>query len=299
MDTTASPTASQATALFFSKTRQWVETSTTRVAYRVFGGGPPLVLIHGWPLHSFTYRKLLPHLQDHFTCYLLDLPGLGESEWSDTADFSFPGQAANLRRVIDALGLDTYAVLAHDTGASIARHLALIDTQRLRQLAIINTEMPGHRPPWIPLYRHLMALPGAGGALRALLRSDTYLRSGAGFGGCFVDLNLLEGDFKQHIIAPLMQVARRTEGAIRYLRGIDWKLIDAFAAEHQRITIPVQFIWGREDPTFPEPLARRMSTQFPNCVGFDSIAGTRLLPHEEQPLEVVRILRAFLQTQCK
>ena len=284
-----------ATTLFFSKTRQWVETSTTRVAYRVFGSGPPLVLIHGWPLHSFTYRKLLPHLQDHFTCYLLDLPGLGDSEWSDAADFSFPGQAATLGRVIDALGLEAYSVLAHDTGASIARHLALIDTQRLRKLAIINTEMPGHRPPWIPLYRHLMALPGAGGVLRALLRSDTYLRSSAGFGGCFVDLNLLEGDFKQHIIAPLMRFPRRTEGAIRYLRGIDWKLIDAFAAEHQHITIPVQFIWGREDPTFPEPLARRMSTQLPNCAGFESIAGTRLLPHEEKPLEVARILRAFLQ----
>ncbi len=284
-----------AATLFFDEALQWVDTGTALVAYRVFGrGGPPLVCFHGWPLHSFTYRKLLPHLQDRFTCYLFDTPGLGESQWTATTDFSFPGQAANFRQVIDALGLDAYAVLAHNTGASIARLLVLMDPRRVRKLAIINTEIPGHRPPWISLYQHLMGLPGAGAFLRVLLRSDTYLRSGLGFGGCFVDLELIEGDFKQHFIVPLMQSPRRTEGAIRYLRGIDWKLIDGFAAEHQRITVPVQFIWGRDDPTFPEPLAQRMSTQFPNCVGFESIAGARLLPHEEKPAEVARALLTFL-----
>ncbi len=282
--------------LFLAAAVKWIDTGATRVAYRVFGtGGPPLVCIHGWPLHSFTYRKLLPHLQDRFTCYMVDLPGLGESEWTDKTDFSFPGQAANLQRMFKALDLDAYAVLAHDTGASIARHLALLEGPRLRKLAIINTEMPGHRPPWIPLYRHTMGLPGAGVVLRTLLRSDTYLRSGMGFGGCFVDLSLLEGDFREQFIVPLMQSSRRTEGAIRYLRGIDWKLIDHFAVDHQRITVPVQFIWGREDPTFPEPLGRRMSAQFPSCAGFESIAGARLLPHEEKPDEVAQTLLTFLQ----
>jgi haloalkane dehalogenase len=274
---------------------QWIDTGTTHIPYRVFGaGGPPLICVHGWPLHGFTYRNLLPYLHERFTCYVLDLPGLGESEWSDRTDFSFPGQAVNLRRMIDGLGVESYDVLAHDTGATIARHLALIDRPRLRKLAIINTEMPGHRPPWIPLYRHVLLLPGSTTVLRALLRSDIYLRSGAGFGGCFVDPSLIEGDFKEHIVAPLIRSSRRTAGAIRYIRGLDWSVIDGLAAEHQRITVPVQFIWGREDPTFPEPLGRRMSTQFPNCVGFESIAGARLLPHEEKPADVARVLLPFL-----
>jgi pimeloyl-ACP methyl ester carboxylesterase len=109
-----------------------------------------------------------------------------------------------------------------------------------------------------------------------------------------VDLSLLEGDFKEHIVAPLIRSSRRTAGAIRYIRGLDWAVIDRLATEHERISVPVQFIWGRDDPTFPEPLARRMSAQFPNCVGFESIAGTRLLPHEEKPADVARVLQTFL-----
>jgi hypothetical protein len=37
-----------------------------------------------------------------------------------------------------------------------------------------------------------------------------------------------------------------------------------------------------------------MSAQFPNCVGFESIARARLLPHEEQPAEVARTVLRFL-----
>jgi pimeloyl-ACP methyl ester carboxylesterase len=280
---------------FHAEPLRWVDTGTARVAYRVFGqGGAPLVFIHGWPLHGFTYRKLLPYLQERFTCYLLDTPGLGESEWSTATDFAFPAQAANFRRVIDGLGLESYAVVAHDTGATIARYLARLDERRMRKLAIINTEIPFHKPPWIPLYRHTLALPGSAAVLRALLRSDTYLRSGAGFGGCFVDQALLGGDFKRYFVAPLIESPRRTAGAIRYIRGLQWRDVDALAAEHQRMMLPVQLIWGADDPTFPEPLARRMSAQLANCVGFTSIAGARLLPHEEKPTAVAGALRAFL-----
>ena len=33
-----------------------------------------------------------------------------------------------------------------------------------------------------------------------------------GFGGCFNDLSLLEGDFREHFVAPLVRDARRMRG---------------------------------------------------------------------------------------
>ena len=90
------------------------------------------------------------------------------------------------------LGLSRYSVLAQDTGGTFARYLALEDGTRIDRLILINTEMPRHRPPWIPLYQFLMQLPGTLTVFGLLLQSKAYLRSPMGFGGCFDDIHELE-----------------------------------------------------------------------------------------------------------
>src|SRR5688572_26468023 len=235
---------------------RWFDGAGVRLAYRVVGEGPALVLVHGYPTHGATWRKVLPTLSRRFTCYVPDLPGLGITEWRDDTDFTFPGHARLLRAWIDRLGLDGYDVLAHDTGGTIARCLADADGARLSRLALINTEMPGHRPPWIPLYRHLAALPGAHLSFAPLLRQRWFRRSPMGFGGCFVNRDLLDGDFHDHFVAPLLASSRRMQGSLRYLRGIGWDVVDGMREVHARLQMPVQLIWGAEDPTFPMPLAR-------------------------------------------
>jgi pimeloyl-ACP methyl ester carboxylesterase len=148
--------AEATTRFFFDAPAQTIDTGTARLPYLRFGSGPALLLVHGFPLSGFTWRKVLPELAQRYTCYALDLPGMGESEWTDATDFSFPGQGATLKSFVDRLGLDHYSILAQDTGGTFARYLALADSARVENLALINTEMPGHRPPWIPLYQFLM-----------------------------------------------------------------------------------------------------------------------------------------------
>jgi len=132
---------------------------------------------------------------------------------------SFPGQAQTLKTLVDRLGLEHYSVLAQDTGGTFARYLALADSARLGKLVLINTEVPHHRPPWIPLYQRLIPCPGALRASICCCVPGRFLRSGMGFGGCFTDLGLLEGDFHEHVIQPLLRSAPRMEGMARYLRG--------------------------------------------------------------------------------
>lgn len=43
------------------------------------GAGPALVLVHGWAMHSGVFEPLLQHLEQHFRCHLVDLPGHGHS----------------------------------------------------------------------------------------------------------------------------------------------------------------------------------------------------------------------------
>jgi haloalkane dehalogenase len=126
-----------------------------------------------------------------------------------------------------------------------------------------------------------------------LLRSPSYLRSSLGFGGCFTDLSLIEGDFHQFVVEPLVHSPRRREGLSRYLRGAIWPPVDALAQDHARLAMPVQLIWGADDPTFPVGLAHNMVQQFPNA-RLTEIPGARLLVHEEKPDAVARIALDFL-----
>jgi haloalkane dehalogenase len=262
------------------------------IAWRSFGSGPALLLVHGVQLSGASWRKLLPALAARFTCYVPDLPGMGESRWSDATDFTWHGQAATLKGFMDALGVRRYSVLAHDTAGTFARCLALTDP-RVERLALINTEIPGHRPPWIPLYQKLMALPGATLGFRLLLRLRAFNRSPLGFGGCFVDRDLIDGDFHEQFIAPLIRDPQRMEGTRRYLRALTWDVVDGLATAHARLQLPVQLIWGADDPTFPHALARDMVRQLPQG-SLVEIPGTKLLPHEERPEAVAAAALAFL-----
>jgi pimeloyl-ACP methyl ester carboxylesterase len=281
------------TQAFLAAPLHAVETPTARVAYRRFGSGPALLLVHGFPLSGFTWRRVLPRLAERHTCYVPDVPGMGETEWTDATDFSFPGQGRTLKAFVDALGIDRFSVLAQDTGGTFARYLALEVPTRVEKLMLVNTEMPGHRPPWIPLYQFLMGVPGTLTVFGFLLRSNVYLRSSMGFGGCFVDMRHIEGDFHAHVVEPLKSSPRRMDGMRRYLRGAVWGPVDDLAREHARLTMPVLLIWGADDPTFPVALARDMVGQFPNA-RIAEIPGAKLLVHEEKSAEVARLALDFL-----
>ncbi len=286
------PSADAAARAYRAVTAAPVDVDGTVVPVRTFGSGPPLLLVHGFPVSGFTWRFVLPALAERMTCHVVDLPGLGDSRWTDRTDFSFPGQGATLHRVADALGLGPYRVLAQDTGGTFARYLALGDP-RVERLALINTEMPGHRPPWVPTYQRLMALPGAADVLGALTRSGAFVRSPMGFGGFFCDPSRLDGEFEAEFVEPIRRSRAHRDGIRRYLRGARWAPVDALRTRHAELTMPVRLVWGVEDPTFPVALAREMVGQFPDAQLVE-IERAKLLPHEERPDAVLDAVLEFL-----
>jgi haloalkane dehalogenase len=272
----------------------YADVGTAEIAYRRFGDGPSLLLIHGWPLSGLTWRHCIPRLAREYTCIVPDSPGAGDTRWRRDHDFTFRGQAEAYARFLDRLGVASLDVLAHDTGATIARELALIVGARVERLAMINTEMPGHRPPWIRTFQQLARLPGSAAAFGALLRSRAFRHSAMGFGGCFVDDSLLDGEFRDAFVRPLVESRARMVGQIRYLRGIDWALVDGLAKRHREIAAETLLVWGVDDPTFPIARARELPTQLARCAGLREIAGAKLLPHEEKPDDVCDHVLAWL-----
>jgi pimeloyl-ACP methyl ester carboxylesterase len=272
----------------------FVDVGDARICYRKAGEGPALVLLHGFPLSGLTWRKVVPELSKRFTCYAFDLVGFGDSTSPHAEDFSSPGQAAVLRRAISAQGISSYALIGNDTGGWIARELALLDADRVTHLALTNTEIPGHRPPWIPLYQSLALLPGSSVVFGWVLASRYLRRSPMGFGGCFANLDLIDGEFTELFLAPLMASRERLASLTRFLVHMKFARLDQFRELHGKLTMPVAFLWGAADPTFPEEAARAMTSQFPNVAHFRSIPQGKLFVQEEYPDAVARMAIEFL-----
>lgn len=264
------------------------------VYWRREGEGPALVFLHGFPLSGQTWDAVVHRLRVRFSCYAPDLIGLGESRSSAPEDYSSTGQARVLREALSRLGVRSYALVGNDTGGWVARELSLLDAENVSHLVLTNTEIPGHRPPWIPMYQALAHVPGFGAAVRGLLGIRAFRRSPLAFGNCFYDLSRLDGEFHRRFVEPLLASPERMNGVVKFLRWMKFCRLDEFRTLHGRLSMPTLFIWGANDPTFPEANARRMAEQFPNVVGFHTIAGAKLFFYEEHPAQVADLIGRFL-----
>ncbi|MGB3553313.1 MAG: alpha/beta hydrolase [Jannaschia sp.] len=114
----------------------------TRIAVRVAGEGPPLLLIHGFPQNHRCWLPVLPALAVHFTCILPDLRGYGDSDAPaddpEHLTYSKRRMARDLVAVLDALGHDRSHVAGHDRGARVAYRFALDHPDRTHRLAILE-----------------------------------------------------------------------------------------------------------------------------------------------------------------
>jgi haloalkane dehalogenase len=224
-----------------------------------------------------------------------DLVGAGATVCAADARYDMPSQAEAPLAFLDALGVGRFVLMAHDTGATIARLLAARSPERVAALVLANTEVPGHRPPWIPPRRVAAALPGAAAAFRFALRFRAVRHSRITWGHVFHDPSHFDDDFMRRFVQPLAKDPQLLRGQLRYLRGVDWGVVDGLADVQARITAPTLFLWGREDRIFPVAEGRTLPASFRAPVTFEEDPASAFLPREEQPALFAARALAFLR----
>lgn len=119
-----------------------VDVGDAKLAVRVGGAGPAVVLLHGFPQHSLMWHAVAPALAERFTVIAPDQRGMGASSVAE-GNYSKTALAGDLAKDLDALGHDKAHVAGYDLGAGVAAAFARDYPRRLDRLAVMEFVLAG------------------------------------------------------------------------------------------------------------------------------------------------------------
>lgn len=109
----------------------------------IIGQGQPLVMIHGWGMHSGVWQPLIKRLSAKYMLYLVDLPGMGGSR--PIEPYHLHAMADEVAEVIPGVS----DVLGWSLGGLVAQRIALNQPDRIRRLILVSaTPKFVNTPDW-------------------------------------------------------------------------------------------------------------------------------------------------------
>jgi pimeloyl-ACP methyl ester carboxylesterase len=271
-----------------------VDVGGVRLHLAEAGGGPPLLLLHGWPQHWWSWRKLIPELARSYRVIAPDLRGWGWSE-APPGDYAKTTFATDILNLLDAEDLDRVRLIGHDWGGYTGFLLALAHPERLERFVALDIAPPWPgRPrlrqlalPALASYQVLVGAPALGprtmtggrGFVRALIRA------GSGSAASWTDEEL---DVYADV---LREPARARASSACYRTFLTRELAENLRAGDRsaELQVPTLLLMGRLSALRlvldPQPGPRLRVETIPGAGHF--------LP-EEAPDEVLRHALAFL-----
>ncbi len=130
--------------------------SSVPLAYRDYGNGPPLVILHGLFGSARNWQSIAMRLADRFRVLTVDLRNHGESPWAPT--MSFADMAGDLSAFIKDHALHDVTVVGHSLGGKTAMLCALRDPDLISQLVVVDIAPVRYRHDYLDYVQAMMGL---------------------------------------------------------------------------------------------------------------------------------------------
>lgn len=120
---------------------RYADVDGVRLHYFDEGYGPVIWMLHGMPMWSYLYRKLVPPLvRAGYRCVVPDLMGFGLSDKPpEEAAHTVQRHVALMTGLIEQLELRDVVVMGQDWGGPISLRYAIEHQRNVRGLVILNT----------------------------------------------------------------------------------------------------------------------------------------------------------------
>lgn len=227
------------------------------ISYFDEGSGLALVMLHGWPEHSHSWRKISASLEGSCRRIAIDFRGSGDSQITESG-FDKKTLAADVKGLLNHLGIERAIVVAHDWGAPVAYRLAIDEPSRVSALVILNGRMPllaSHidlmytpqqvKERWYFFFNLVPGLPEIV-IQRSMREYFSYL------------IDHWRGDNISHSredIDELVRVNSRPDGLRAglgfYRTAVGKDVTDWAALKDSVIVVPSLVLWGAKDPVLP------------------------------------------------
>lgn len=119
----------------------WMPLEAGNMHYVEEGKGPTLLFLHGNPVWSFSYRKLIRALSNEFHCVAIDHIGFGLSDKPSGFSYLPEDHSKNLEEFLAKKGLKNITLFVNDWGGPIGLNYAVNHPENISRLVIFNTFM--------------------------------------------------------------------------------------------------------------------------------------------------------------
>jgi pimeloyl-ACP methyl ester carboxylesterase len=111
--------------------------------YKDWGGGKPVVFVHGWPLNADMWEyQMAPMARQGLRCIAYDRRGFGRSEQPD-GGYDYDTFADDLQALLDGLDLHDVTLVGFSMGGGeIARYLARHGSARIAKAVLVASVVP-------------------------------------------------------------------------------------------------------------------------------------------------------------
>lgn len=245
---------------------------------------PPILLIHGFASSTYTFNRLLPLLENHFSVIAIDLPGFGRSEKSPKFYYSFANYAKVIAECIRYFQLDKVYLVGHSMGGQIAMYTAKMIPEKINKLILLCSSgylEKANRPliycSYIPFFHWFVKF--------YIHRKDVkqYLHN------VFYDQSLISKAHVDEFGKPLQEVGFY-KALIRLLRHREG---DLQSNELKEIEAPALLIWGTEDKVVPVQVGEKLVKDLPNAKLITYEKAGHLIT-EERPNEVFSQIISYI-----
>jgi pimeloyl-ACP methyl ester carboxylesterase len=256
---------------------------------------PTVVFLHGFPTHSFLWRKVLDALGDDVHAIAPDLMGLGDTVVSPYEDFTAPMQAELMLEWWDKRGLDAVALVAHDQGGAVAQQIAANHPERLTHLCLVDVVAYDNWPvPGVAQVMKLARTPGLDVIAYALELPRRLAHTRLGFARALYDPAAMTTDDIEEYLRPLTTVDGR-ERARRFMLAGENRYTLETVPGLRAFTKPAAVVWAADDAFLSPSWGYRLADDLQGCDGVQLLPFCGHLVPEERPAELAACVRTLLE----
>jgi pimeloyl-ACP methyl ester carboxylesterase len=223
------------------------------------GSGYPVLFIHGMPTSSRLWSGIIDRLRDRFTCFAVDLPGLGKSPQIPYGPKQLELLAEQIEQIRVQHNIEKWHVVGHDAGSAVAVHYAHRFQNRVDHLVLLS---PAVFPELKPFYLfRLIRIPVLGELLAPIVSAIFWN----------IAMRLALETRRAESVEAVRDFRAPFSGLLGSWRlmsvlrfGDPAELLATLPAMLPRLHIPTLIFHGAHDTAIPEQFAQRASALIPD-----------------------------------